>query len=207
MHIAMHEDMSRRTGFVAGSIALLAVGSAIGWALAQPPSEPSAGSVAARHAELHARYAEARLRFAETRLQKAERLNATSPGLVTETDMRALRTRIDLLRDEVAATREQPHGNTFPAQRRAAHLAVRLAEQDLADAHAVNSRKTDAVGPLDLKLREIRLELARLRAEIWDDPTFLASPTDVLQMQIDQLADKVHDLLLAVENAPALEHR
>lgn len=203
----MHNTMSRRIGLVAAAIALLAVGSALGWALAQAPSSPSTGSLAERHADLHARYAEARLRFAETRLQKAERLNATSPGLVTETDMRALRSRIELLRDEVAATREQPHGNAFAAQRRAAHLAVRLAEQDLADAHAVNNRKTDAVGPLDLKLREIRLEVARLRDEIWDDPTFLASPTDVLQMQIDQLADKVHDLLLAVENAPAIDRR
>jgi hypothetical protein len=203
----MLNTMSRRIGFGVGAVALLAVGSALGWALAQPPSEPSVGSLAERHAELHARYAEARLRFAETRLQKAERLNALSPGLVTETDMRALRGRIELLRDDVAATREQPHGNTFATQRRAARLAVRLAEQDLADAHAVNNRKADAVGPLDLRMREIRLEVARLRAEIWDDPTFLASPNDVLQMQIDQLADKVHDLLLAVENAPAIDRR
>lgn len=203
----MPNTMSRRIGFVAGSIALLAVGSALGWALAQAPSEPSAGSLTERHADLHARYAEARLRFAETRLQKAERLNAISPGLVTDTDMRALRGRIELLRDQVAATREQPHGNTFAAQRRAARLAVRLAEEDLADARAVNGRKPDAIGPLDLRMREIRLEVARLRAEIWDDPTFLASPNDVLQMQIDQLADKVHDLLLAVENAPAIDRR
>lgn len=203
----MPNTMSRRIGFVVGSIALLAVGSVLGWALAQPPSEPSTGSLAERHADLHARYAEARLRFAETRLQKAERLNALSPGLVTETDMRALRGRIELLRDQVAATREQPHGNTFAAQRRAARLAVRLAEEDLADARAVNGRKPDAIGPLDLRMREIRLEVARLRAEIWDDPTFLASPNDVLQMQIDQLADKVHDLLLAVENAPSIDSR
>ncbi len=203
----MQSSLSRRIGFVASASGLLAVGSALGWALAQPPNGPAAGSLTERHTDLHARYADARLRFAETRLQKAERLNAASPGLVTATDMRALRLRIELLRDEVAATREQPHGNAFASQRRAAHLAVRLAEQDLADARAVNERKADAIGPLDLKLREIRLEVARLRDEIWDDPTFLASPTDVLQMQIDQLADKVHDLLLAVENAPAIDRR
>jgi len=203
----MQNTMSRRIKFVAGAIALLAFGSVLGWTLAQPPSALSAGSLAERHADLHARYAEARLRFAETRLQKAERLNALSPGLVTDTDIRALRGRIELLRDQVAATREQPHGNTFAAQRRAARLAVRLAEEDLEDARAVNGRKADAVGPLDLRMREIRLEVERLRAELWDDPTFLASPIDVLQMQIDQLADKVQDLLLAVENAPAIDRR
>jgi hypothetical protein len=202
----MHTTL-RPVTFVGPALVLLAMGSVLGWALAQTPTERSSGSLAERHAALHARYAEARLRFAEARLEKAERLNAASPGLVTETDMRALRSRIALLRDEVAATRDQPHGNTFAAQRRAAHLAVRLAEQDLAEAHAVNGRKPGAVGPLDLRLREIRLDVARLRAEIWDDPAFLASPTDVLQMQIDQLADKVHDLLLIVENSPAIDQR
>ncbi len=201
-------DKTSRTVIFAGpALVLLAMGSVLGWALAQPPSSPSAGSLPERHAALHARYAEARLRFAEARLEKAERLNATSPGLVTETDLRALRARIELLRDELTATRDQPHGNTFAAQRRAAHVAVRLAEQDLAEAHAVNGRQAGAIGAGDLRLREIRLEVARLRAEIWDDPTFLASPTDVLQMQIDQLADKVHDLLLVVENAPAIDRR
>ena len=202
----MHHSTRPVTVAVAAA-ALLAVGSALGWALAQSPAERAAGSLADRHTDLHARYADARLRFAETRLEKAERLNATSPGLVTASDLRALRSRIELLREEVAATRDQPHGNTFAAQHRAAHLAVRLAEQDLADAQAVNGRKAGAVGPVDLRLREIRLEVARLREEIWDDPTFLASPTDVLQMQIDQLADKVHDLLLVVENAPAIDQR
>jgi hypothetical protein len=198
---------SRTVTFVGPALVLLAMGSILGWALAQTPAERSSGSLAERHTALHARYAEARLRFAEARLEKAERLNATSPGLVTETDLRALRARIELLRDEVAATRDTPHGNTFAAQRRAAHLAIRLAEQDLADAHAVNGRQAGAVGAIDLRMREIRLEVARLRAEIWDDPTFLASPTDVLQMQIDQLADKVQDLLLVVENAPTIDRR
>jgi hypothetical protein len=203
---AMNTTM-RSVTVALSATALLAIGSFLGWALAQSPAERAAGSLADRHADLHARYADARLRFAEARLEKAERLNATSPGLVTETDIRALRARIELLRDEAAATRDQPHGHTFAAQRRAAELATRLAEQDLADAHAVNGRKAGAIGPIDLRLREIRLEVARLRAEIWDDPTFLASPTDVLQMQIDQLADKVHDLLLAVENAPTIDRR
>ena len=115
--------------------------------------------------------------------------------------------RIDLLRAQVAETRRQPHGYGFTAQRRAARAAVHLAEQELAAAAVVNGRKADAIAPLDMRLRELRLEIARLRAEIWDDPVFLVSPTDVLQMQVDQLADQLQDVLHGVDNAPALDRR
>ena len=49
--------------------------------------------------------------------------------------------------------------------------------------------------------------IARLRAAIWDDPEFLGSPTDVLQMQIDQLSDQLQDVLHGVENAPTIDRR
>lgn len=185
---------------------LIALGCVAGWTLAQPPADSSEDAVQ-RHAGLHARYAEARLRLAETRLQKAEKLNQISPGQVTEADLRSLRTRIELLREEVAETRDQPHGYGLAAQRSIARGAVRLAEQELAAAAAVNGRRTDAIAPFDLRLKEIRLEVARLRAEIWDDPAFLASPDDILQMQIDQIADQLQDVLHGVDNAPALDRR
>jgi len=185
---------------------LIALICAVGWTRAQSLAEPPEES-SWRHTDQHIRYAEARLRLAETRLQKAEKLNAISPGQVTETDMRSLRTRVDLLREAVAETRDQPHGYGFAAQRSAARAAVRLAEQEFAAATAVNDTRTDALAPFDLRLRRIRLDIARMRAEIWDDPTFLASPNDVLQMQIDQLADQLQDVLLSVDNAPTLDRR
>lgn len=203
----MLNTMSRRIGFGAGAVALLAVGSALGWALAQPPSEPSVGSVAERHAALHARYAEARLRFAETRLQKAERLNAISPGQISAADMRAIQSRAEMLREQLAATRDKPHGHGFAMQRRTAQAAVRLAEQELADARAVNSRLADTVQPTDIALRELQLEIVKLRAEIWEDPTFLASPIEVLQMQLDQLIDKIDDLEQRIDDAPTTARR
>ena len=85
--------------------------------------------------------------------------------------------------------------------------AVRLAEQDLAAAAAVNDRQSQAISPSNMRILERRLELAKLRAEIWDDPSFLSSPTDVLQMQIDQIADHVQDVLHSVDNAPTIERR
>lgn len=179
---------------------------ALGYALAQPPQEVS-GVGPRRHADLHVRYATARLHLAETQLRRAEELAATSPGQVAEPDLRGLRSRIELLRDELEATGGQPHGYGVALQRKAAHNAVRLAEQEIADAVAVNRRKPEAISPLDVRMRELRLEIARLRAEIWDDPAFLESPTDILQMQIDQLADQVQDVVFDVDNSPAVRRR
>lgn len=179
---------------------------ALGCALAQPPADQPLES-AWRHADLHVRYAMARLTLAEARLRQAEALDARFPGQVSETDLRRLRARIDLLRDEVNETRDQPHGYGFAAQRAAARHAVRRAEEAVAEAVAVNSRQPDVIQPLDLRVRECLLELARLRAEIWDDPAFLASPLDALQMQIDQLSDQLQDVAFEVENAPVLQRR
>lgn len=184
----------------------MAVLVALGYALAQPPAGPPTTSVS-RHADLHVRYTMARLRLAEARLRQAEALDRKFPGQVAETEFRSLRARVDLLRDEVNETRDQPHGYGFGGQRAAARRAVVLAEETLAEAIAINRRQPDVIQPLDLSVREILLELARLRAEIWDDPAFLASPTDVLQMQIDQLSDQLQDVLFQVENAPAMQRR
>jgi hypothetical protein len=176
------------------------------WTAAQPPVAHDADAVR-RHAELHVRYAEARLRLAETRLLKAERLNALFPRQVTETELRRLQSRVDVLRSQVADTREHPHGYAFVAQRRAAASAVTVAERDLEAAVAVQHRQPEAFAPLDVRMAESQLEIARLRAEIWKDPTFLGSPTEVLQMQIDQLADQMHDLVQRVETAPTIDRR
>lgn len=198
--------MNRPLTIVVAS-SMLAILFALGWAVAQPAAEPAAGSLDRRHADLHAGCTEARLRLAETRLEKAEKLNAAVPGQVTKTDVRRLRARVGHLRDQVAATREKPHGYGFIAQRAAAHAAVKLAEEDLAEAIAANGRRPDAVSPLDVRILEQRRDIARLRAEIWDDPAFLADPMDVLQMQIDQLADQMQDVLDAIDNAPQLDRR
>lgn len=189
---------------IAAALAMLV---AVGWTAADPGGTPGAAGSDGRHTELHARCTEARLRLAETRLEKAEKLNVERPGQVARMDVRWFKARVAQLREQVAATREKPHGYGFEAQRAAARSLVRLAEEDLATARAANARRPDAVGPLDIRILEQRHEIARLRAEIWDDPAFLAEPMAVLQMQIDQLADQMQDVLAKVENAPALERR
>lgn len=210
--------MRRSTMIAAGAVPVILL--AIGWAGAQtgPGGGATTGGRTAgegtdttrddhRHAELHARCTEARLRLAETRLEKARKLNTGLPGQVARTDVRWLEARVEQLRDQVAATREKPHGYGFEAQRAVARSAVRLAEQDLAAARGANERRPEAVGPLDIRILEQRREIARLRAEIWEDPTFLAEPTEVLQMQLDQLADQMQDVLAAIETAPAIDRR
>ncbi|MFN9369386.1 MAG: hypothetical protein ACK6CT_11590 [Planctomycetia bacterium] len=180
---------------------------AVAWCLAEPAAQPQADRPDHRHAELHARCTEARLRLAETRLEKAQKLNASSPGQVARTDVRWLEARVKQLREQVAATRDKPHGYSFDAQRAAAGSAVQLADEDLAAAHAANERRPGAIGPLDIRMLEQRRDIARLRAEIWNDPAFLAEPMEVLQMQMDQLADQMQDVLAKVETSPALDRR
>lgn len=171
--------------------------------------EPVAGSAAAEPADssLHVRYAEARLRLAELRLTNAEELNRRSPGILTETDVRRLRNRVEVLRAQVAATREQPHGNALETQRAAAQAMARNAAKEFEAAAAVRRRQPGAISDLGLRQLEVRAEIAGLRAALWDDPSFRRSPIDIMQMQIDQLADLVIDTTDAVDAAPTINRR
>jgi hypothetical protein len=187
-------------------IGLAAVVSILGLALAQPPAAAPDPAVW-RHSKLHGGYAAARLELAEAKLEKARQLNAVSPGQVSATDLRSLATRIDVLREELADTKGHEHGYGFVAQRRSAEAAVKLAESQLEEARAINARQPDTVSPIELRMRQLRLDIARLRSQIWQDRSFLASPIDVLQMQIDQIGDQLQDVLHGVDNAPALERR
>lgn len=171
--------------------------------------KPAAAEAAPGTADagLHVRYAEARLRLAELKLAKAEELNRHTPGLLTETDMRRLRNRVEVLRSQVAATREHPHGNALEMQRAEAKAMVRVAEKELEAATAVHRRQPTAVSENAIRQLEAKVEIARLRSSLWDDPSFLRSPVDVMQMQIDQLADLLIDAADDVDTAPAINRR
>lgn len=171
----------------------------------KPPAAEAAPGTA--DAGLHVRYAEARLRLAELKLARAEELNRHTPGLLTETDMRRLRNRVDVLRSQVAATREHPHGNALEMQQAEAKAMVRIAEQELEAAAAVHRRQPAALSENALRQLEAKVEIARLRAQLWEDPSFHRSPVDVMQMQIDQLADLLIDASDDVDAAPAINRR
>jgi hypothetical protein len=196
----------RRPADLAAVVSLLAVAGILGIALAQPPAA-APDTAAWRHSKLHGSYAEARLKLAEAKLEKARQLNARFPGLVSATDLRGLTTRINVLREEVADTQGHEHGYGFVVQRRSAEAAVKLAEGELEELRAISARKAEAVTPMDIKIHEIALEVARLRAQIWQDKSFLSSPVDVLQMQLDQIGDQLQDVIHETNNAPAMERR
>lgn len=175
---------------------------------AADPKPPAADAVpGATDVGLHVRYAEARLRLAELRLAKAEELNRRTPGLLTETDVRRLRNRVEVLRSQVEATREHPHGNALEMQQAEAKAMVRVAEEELAAAVAVHRRQPTALSENALRQLEARVEIARLRAALWDDPSFHRSPVDIMQMQIDQLADLLIDAVDDVDAAPTINRR
>jgi hypothetical protein len=64
-----------------------------------------------------------------------------------------------------------------------------------------------AVSDADLRLFEIKAEIAAIRLALLEDPAFLDSPLDVMQLQIDQLADLILDAADHLDAAPTLERR
>lgn len=176
------------------------------WAKAEPPAAPPPDGRPA-DAAIHERYAAARLRLAELHLARAEDLNTKTPGLLTQTDMRRLHNRVALLREQMHATARLPHGNALDTQQAAARLAARIAAEDLRAAQAVRARNPAALSENALQQLEAKAEIAQLRLEIWEDPSFRRSPADVMQMQIDQLTDFVVDAVGSIDAAPTMQRR
>lgn len=174
---------------------------------ADPPAAETQPSSQPPDADVHGRYAAARLRLAELKVAHAEDLNRRIPGLLTQTDMRRLNNRVALLREQLDATRRLPHGNALDEQEAAARVRVRIADEDLKAARAVRARNPAAVSDNKLQQLEVQCEIARLRLELWSDPSFRRSPVDVMQMQIDQLTDFVVDAVDSIDGAPAMQRR
>ena len=153
------------------------------------------------HDELHEKYASARLKLAELDLEKASLLDKEGKGgLVSDHDLRRLRTRIAVLEDLVAITREHPHGTGIHGQRVRAKSNLKLAEEDLSLARTLHERNPGEFTALAIRRSEAKVEIARLRLALWDDPANVPSVIDEMQMQIDQLTDHVVDLLDRADN-------
>jgi len=191
------------------AVALVLLGGAA-LALREPPvptataAEPSATGTPSpaeqAHADLHGRYAEARLRLARANLANAEDLAGTIPGQVSEPELKGLRRRVGILERHVQATRDRPHDNGFLLAKAAADAAAEQAKVELEAARGVNQRVAGTVSPRAILQLEAALDLAEARRSIWADPSFLESPLQVMQMQIDQLTDEVFELVLRTDS-------
>ena len=153
------------------------------------------------HDELHARYAEARLTLAELDLEKATLLEQQGSGrIVSDQEWRRLRGRVAVLREIVETHRERPHGTGIDGQRARARAAVKIADEDLAQARAIREHGETPFTELTVRRFETKAEIARLRLALWDDPANVPSMIDEMQMQIDQLTDHVVDLLDQIDS-------
>ncbi len=176
-------------------------------ARAGPPSAETEPPRPVADASVHERYAAARLRLADLKVARGEDLNRFMPGLLTQTDMRRLRNRVALLREQIDATRRLPHGNAVDEQEAAARVRLRIATEDLDAARAVRARNSAVVSDNELQQLEVKCEIARLRLEMWSDPSFRRSPIDAMQMQVDQITDFVVDAVDSIDWAPAMQRR
>lgn len=170
----------------------------------QPPTRPAVPADAAArqrdHADLHARYAEARVRLAEADLRKARDLNERFPNAVPVSELSALEDRIVLLRTLATQAREKPHGNGLEVQRASARAAATRAAAAAESARRTRrEQKAEAITAIDLERLELKAEVARLRAELWDDPILVPSLIDELQVQIEQLQEQVQELSAELE--------
>ena len=147
---------------------------------------------------LHVRYAEARLRLARLDLERAVLVNERVEGQVSETDLRRLKARARVLESLVEATRLHPHGNGLESHKARARAAVEVARDDL---ESVGTPRADnAMEKILFERYRSRLEIAKLRLALLEDPSNVPSPFDQMQLQLDQLADHVLDLLDQIEN-------
>jgi hypothetical protein len=156
-------------------------------------------------ASVHEQYAEARLRLAKLQLSRAEEIERRFAGVVTAGEMRRLRNRVELLRQHLDATRSVPHGNGIDEQVAAARVRVSIAEKDLEAARAVRRRNEAAISANELEQYEVKVEIARLRRDLWSDRSFRDSPLRMMQMQIDQLTDFVVDAVDAIDGTPTMQ--
>lgn len=161
-------------------------------------AEPAAGDASAL---LHLRYAEARLKLARLDLERARAADAQAGArVVSETDLRRLEARIRVLEGQVEVNRAVPHGNGIHAQIARARAAAEVAEEDLRQARDLHERQPKAINPIDLDRYAARVEIAKLRVELLEDPENVPSIIDQMQLQLDQLTDHVLDLLDQIEN-------
>jgi len=146
------------------------------------------------HAALHVRYAEARVRLAKADLEKARELNRRHANTVPAGELAALEDRIELLETLARDARDRPHGNGLSIQRASSRAAAARAQSALESARAARRGADNAYSEIDMARLELRAEVARLRAELWDDPVMVPSLIDEMQVQIEQLHEQVQDL-------------
>jgi hypothetical protein len=167
---------------------------------AQPPvkddaEEQSDASPREReHAALHVRYAEARVRLAQADLEKARDLNRKHPNAVPAGEVKAIEDRMALLETLARDARDRPHGNGLSIQRASSRAAAARAQAALESARAARRIADNAVTDIDMTRLELRVEVTRLRADLWDDPVMVPSLIDEMQVQIEQLHEQVQDL-------------
>lgn len=210
----MHRSWPVLYRMAAGILAAAVTAAFVASRLPRPRPALAADPVAATpspseriHGELHERYAVARLRLAEATLARAEALARTVPGQVNDLELASLRRRVGILERHVSVARERPHGNGFQLARAAAEAAAQQADDELAVVRSANARQPGTVSAAAIRQLEATVELARVRLAIWNDPSFLESPLQLIQMQLDQLADEVLELINRVDNRFSRDRR
>jgi len=180
---------------IVGMVVLTLGGIGVYWptnmADAQRPDPPASAAAAT---DLQVRFADARHRLARVEVEIALELNRKVGGTVSKREFRRLEANVDVASKQLVIAKEFTHGSAPSTQLTAADTAAKLADQDLQSASAAHKRNPQTISKIMVRRASIKLEMAKIRVELWQDPAYLPSLMDEMQWQIDRLTEQVIEL-------------
>jgi hypothetical protein len=139
--------------------------------------------------DLRVRYAEACLQLARVEYERALELLRKVPGSRNTTRIDWLKGNVKVAEEQLKIARDFEHGSTMPLQAAHAEATAKSAEQDFQRVKQVSERSPGTIPKLQLDSLRLKAEVARLRAKMWRDPTYVPSLLDQMQWQIDRLTE------------------
>ena len=149
--------------------------------------------------DVSTRYAMARLKLAELDLQRAIKLNRPTANAIGALEITRLTNHLRLMQRQLEIAQGKPQSSAREVGLVAAELAVETAEADLDAARAANARSEGAIKKINIQRLETKLEIAKIRLELYKNPSYVPSPIDEMQWHIDQLTEQLLDLRHRVE--------
>lgn len=186
-------------------------------AVAQETAQPDAGPPLS---ELNQRHAKLNLELAETELAIAKQFNreledilavnlpdelrtrTMKMKLIPKTAIERLKSNILIAKERVSIADSGSTGRSNQIRLRHAQEQARLIQMKLGEAIADRGVQSPAAQKLKIRKLQLQNEIAKLRLQLPDHPEYLIERIDILQWQIDSLAD---DFLQWEQRVAALE--
>jgi hypothetical protein len=158
------------------------------------PGKPESPAASGQDRELNVRYAQAYLRLMQARLAELDERNRRSPNTIRPVAIQLAQQNVEKARERLKAA-EGDEVNDFRVHVRQAETELRLTEENLRQAEAVNKRLPNTVTAGEIARLAAHRDLARLRVE---KARHLASESELshIRFELDQLREDIQELQL-----------